>query len=159
MIPVELQEELEKRVTKCLENYQIPDPHHQQAVEEDKNTAIKIYKQHLPKKDKADESLYPYVLIKLMEGEQDTDNTATVLLLAAAYDDEDSYQGFQHTAGILQKIYQDIMRNQVVGKRFSLQLPIRWAFPDDDTFPYFFGAIETMWELPSALREDVEGMI
>jgi hypothetical protein len=155
MIPTDLQDELEKRMKALFTNTQFKNP-------DNEYIPLNIFKQHLPEKKSNDISLYPYLIIKLVEGEQRNENDlqqAQVVFVAGVFDDTNNYQGYRDVSSIIQKIYENLKRQPLVGNTFELQYPIRWALHDEDVYPYYFGGLETNWGVPTALREDVEALI
>lgn len=157
MIPIELQDGLEERMKKLfeIENFRLKNP-------DGNYVALNIFSQHLPEKTANDLSLYPYLVIRLVEGEQNDPGEAQqvqVLFIVGVFDDHNSYQGYRDVVNVLQKIYENLKRNPTVNDRFELQYPIRWALHDEDVYPFYFGGIETRWKTPTPIREDVEAMI
>jgi hypothetical protein len=155
VIPTELQDGLEKRMVEALKELRFCNPNNEYV-------ALNIFKQHLPKKENNNDEHLPYLLIQLLEGQQDNEDDpqkVQVIFIAGIYDEQDTFQGYRDVSTVLQKVVENLKRNPVIDKRFELNYPIRWAFHDEDTFPYYFGALETVWDIPTSIREDVEAMI
>ena len=74
------------------------------------------------------------------------------------YDYEPSNRGHIDVFNTIDRIRQRFERNQLLRKQYmrlqSDQYPMRWAVPDDDTFPYFFGALEMFFAIPKIETED-----
>ena len=154
MIPIELQSRLIERMEKLFKHFRVED--------EEKYIALNIYPQDLPEKTDHDEEHYPYVIVKLVTGSDEEENSphqVRVLFIVGVFDHDNKYRGYKYVATIMSKIYQDLKRLRVVGDRFELVYPINWVIHEEDTHPYFFGGIETYWEAPQPLREDVEELI
>lgn len=153
MIPTDLQDNLQLR---CLEVFK---DKYFLGVNEGK-VPLNIFKQHLPEKKKSDRSLYPYILIKLIEGEVESDDQqAKVDFIIGTYDEGTNNQGYRDVCMIIQKIFEDFKKHPRIDGEFELQFPMKWIIHDEDVQPYYFGAIETLWGVPTLLREDVEAMI
>lgn len=155
MIPIELQRELKKKMDALFKDTLLLNP-------DGEYVALNIFEQHLPKRNKNDIDPFPYLIIKLMEGEQSIEGNpqqVQVMFIVGIYDEQNTFRGYQDVSSILQKIMSNIQRNPRIANRFELKYPIRWAYHDEDVFPYYFGAVETFWEIPTSIREDVEVMI
>lgn len=156
MVPLELQDELEKRLEKLFKHTRLKNL-------KGELVPINIFTQHLPAKSKTQEvSDYPYVLIRLAEGselDEEDPQSAKVLFIAGVVDRESNHQGYRDAVSLIQRIYQDVKKYPIVKKRFELQYPINWAYHDEDTEPYFFAGLETNWGVPKVMREDLEAML
>ncbi|CAM4111205.1 hypothetical protein [Mesobacillus thioparans] len=155
MIPVELQRLLHERVKNLFSDHLFKNS-------KNEDVHINIFKQHLPPKKTKDDEPYPYIIIKLIEGEQlEEENPfqSQIMFVIGLYAEEDPYQGYLDVTMIIQKIFNDLKTNPVVGSNFELQYPVKWALHDEDVYPYYFGGIETTWSTPSIIRRDVEAMI
>lgn len=162
MIPIQLQDDLINRVKKLFADAQYINPKYQSGGDEPQYIPINIYSQHLPEKKSSDVTLYPFVLIQLVEGEQSSADEALntkIHFTIGIYDNDKNYQGYRDLCSVIQKIYEDLIRNPIENMRFELQFPISWFISDDNPFPYYFGGFETIWGVPKALREDVEEYI
>jgi hypothetical protein len=113
--------------------------------------AFHIYTQNLPpKKDAKDDSMFPYGLIKLGDGEDDQDDASQdVVIVFATKDADQSYQGYRDVMNCIQRVREYLREQPEIGKRYSVKNPIRWAAPDDSaTYPYYFGAILVTFHIP-----------
>jgi len=112
-------------------------------------SSLNIYPQFLPvKKGKKDTEHFPYIVVILQDGEDpnETDsNTCNILLMAGIYDDDENYQGYKDLLNVLQKVYEHLMKHRLFEGKYQIEYPIKWRIHDEDTYPYFFGAIETNW--------------
>jgi hypothetical protein len=158
MIPIQLLDLLVDRFRTELDQYKLKDPKNPEDYK-----PIKIYSQHLPTKSKDnDSSIYPYLIIRLTDGEEGSDDDAAlcqVLFIAGVFDRNDDNQGFRDAISIIEKIYQSLKRNPVIQNKFEFIHPIRWVYQDEGAGPYYFAGLETNWEVPKPIREDVEKLI
>lgn len=119
---------------------------------------INIYTQNLPMKEKkGDENQYPYVLVCFDEEEiesRDNNLTVSVYFVIGILDREKDKQGFRDVLQIANEIYQHFFRKGIIANTFRPAYPFKIALQKDDTYPYFFGGIESMWELPVIREED-----
>lgn len=163
MIPVDLQDGVVNRVKKVLASTTFKNPKFRQnSIEEPEYIPINIFPQHLPQKEASDTSLYPFVLVQLLDGTQSIETeqmSVSLQCIVGTYDNNKDYQGYRDLCSILQKIYEDFVRDPCINGRFEMAFPIDWFISDDSPFPYNFGAVTTNWNVPIALREDVEEYI
>ncbi|WP_313891125.1 hypothetical protein [Psychrobacillus sp.] len=122
---------------------------------------VQVFEQHLPRKVKSasrnpEDTYYPCVIIYLDEGEN---GQVKVLFIIATHDDNSDNQGYRDALSIVEKTIQDLERNPTVDEKFEMIESPKWFYNDQDNHPYYFAWIETSWELPRSMREDVEAMI
>lgn len=156
MIPIFLQQQLADRCREIFKTDLFKNP--------DNNLVpLNVFEQFLPRKNNSrNEEKYPYCIVKLQEGDHSEisePGSSQVMFIFGMYDEEDNFSGYKDVAKALNRLVNDLERNPVINKQFQLQLPIRWAIHDEDTYPYYFGAVETIWETPKNIREDVEDLI
>ena len=140
MTPLDLQDCLEKEIGDVLSKVLIKN-----------DDTFHLYTQNLPsKKDAKDYSMFPYVLIKLGDGEDNLDAaTQDVVMVFATRDTDQNYQGYRDVMNAIQKVREYLKKTQEVGERYTVKYPIRWAAPDDSsTYPFYFGAILVTFNIP-----------
>ena len=119
---------------------------------------INIYTQNLPVKEgKGDESQYPYVLACFDEEEiesRDKNLLVSVYFIIGICDREKDKQGFRDVLQIANEIYQHLFRKGIIANAFRPDYPFKIVLQKDDTYPYFFGGIESKWELPVIGEEE-----
>lgn len=127
---------------------------------------LNIYPQNLPaKKGQKDSDHFPYVLIRVMDGEiqekqdGDLDDTCKIAFIMGVYDDSDNYQGYKDVINVIDKIKQRLLSKRFYNNQFELIYPFKFLVHDEDTYPYYFGGIETIWKMPQVILQDVEGLI
>ncbi|MEH7122109.1 hypothetical protein V7127_02570 [Bacillus sp. JJ1773] len=160
MIPIHLLDALVNRFESEFKEFQLKDP---KSPEEYKK--INIFSQHLPIKSKGkakDTSLYPYLIIRITDGGEDSSEEtgkSQILFIAGVYDESEDNQGFRDAIALINKVYQSLIRDPMVNDMFELDYPIRWTYQDEDSEPYYFSGLETNWKVPKPIREDLEGLI
>lgn len=119
---------------------------------------VNVYTQNLPlKKEKGDESQYPYVLVCFDEEEiasRESPLRVSVYFIVGILDREKDKQGFRDVLQIADVIYQRIFRKGIIADAFRPDFPFKIALQREDTYPYFFGGIESVWELPVIKEEE-----
>ncbi|WP_346234586.1 hypothetical protein MKY04_13590 [Lysinibacillus telephonicus] len=75
------------------------------------------------------------------------------------FDRSEDNQGYTDALTVIQKVYESLIRNPIIKDQFQLVYPIRATYQEEDSAPYYFAGLETNWEVPIPLREDVEHLI
>jgi hypothetical protein len=124
------------------------------------DSPLHIYPQGLPsRKNQNDTSHYPFVVVKLIDGEdpgEEDPNTCRIFFICGIYDPSENLQGHKDCLNILQKIYAHLARFRVFDKKYEVQYPFNWNLTDEDYFPYFYGGIETTWTVGKITMQDDE---
>ena len=119
---------------------------------------INIYTQSLPVKEgKGDENQYPYVLVCFDEEEiesRDNNLSVSVYFVIGILDQEKDKQGFRDVLQIANELYQHFFRKGIIANVFRPDYPFKIVLQKYDTYPYFFGGIESKWELPVIGEEE-----
>lgn len=122
---------------------------------------LNIYKQNLPaKKSAKDTEHFPFILARISDGEFQDDqentekNTCKICLIIGIYDDSEDYQGEKDVENIIEKIVIGLKKKKFLNGQFELINPLRWTIHDEDTYPNFYGGVETNWNLPLIQMED-----
>lgn len=155
MIPINLQGALKQRINSVLSGMKL-------SSQEEKDKKIEVFEQHIPRKAKSssrnsESTNYPCVIVYLDEGEN---GLVKVLLIVAVHDTSNDNQGYRDVLNIIDKIYIDLQRNPQIEETFELNPEsLKWFYNDQDNHPYYFGWIETTFEVPKILRDDLEGLI
>lgn len=141
-------------------------------------TELNVFEQNLPmrqiKKDEPteedaeldeddeDEELqenFPYIIVRLDSGKSESAETAHVIkivLIAGIFDDSLKADGHKTILNLFEKIRERFRKNPVLKDRYEAEDEMTWALPDEDeeTFPYFFGAMYMEWITAEFRRED-----
>jgi len=139
MTPFELQEKLVIHIERVLNLQSTAN-----------NIAFNVYTQNLPQKNGAkDESMYPFSVVALADGEQGDEATQDVVFTFGVKDASLNYQGFKDVVNAIEKVRQYLIANQEIEQRFCLKLPLRWTYPEStETYPFYFGAIIATYTIP-----------
>lgn len=138
---------------------------------------INVYVQDLPIIEGFDEAPRdneipePYIIVRTSEGKTEKPTSAqeiSVILIVCAYDNAPNRQGHRYVLHIMREILARYMRNPLVrikpgssgtcGGPWSFLCPAKWATQQDDTHPYYFGAMQLKFEAP-AVRSEVSDLI
>lgn len=119
---------------------------------------INIYTQNLPlKKERGDERQYPYVCVCFDDEKIDAKTSpmnVSVYFIIGIIDRNEDKQGYRDVLQMANLIYQHIFRKGVIAKAFRPSYPFRIAMQQEDTYPYYIGGIESVWELSTIEEED-----
>lgn len=116
---------------------------------------INIYEQNLPpKKGDKDCSFFPFCQIKLGDGEDREDmSTQDIVLVFGAVDKSTKFDGYQDVMNCIQVVREHLMKTGTVANTFEVQLPIRWAAPENEaTYPFYYGAVLLTFSIPRIER-------
>ncbi len=142
MTPNLLQDILIKELDALFAGYKLKD-------KDDNLVPINIYPQSLPAKGISQQ--IPFIVVKLQGGEDssvESPNTCKILFMIAVHDKEDSYQGHKDVLSIIDKIYHHFFTKVIFDDKYQIVRPFEWDIPDEDTYPYYYGSIESNWEYP-----------
>ena len=113
-------------------------------------------------KEQIEDDPFPYVIVRISQGNvKDPNNAQTVdvVFIIGVYDDDPSKTGFDGVLNIISRIYERYAKNPLVhGNKAKIRFDgeqqlFHWVLQDDDTWPYFFGAIQAEFELMPIERE------
>ena len=126
--------------------------------------SLKIYKQDLPVPEEIDSdadtdaAAAPYVVVRMTGGQIKDDRrpqTVDFSLVICAYDTGRDRVGCQDVANIKEEIIQRVCAAPYFGGVFTVLKPIAWAMQQDDTYPYYYGAVALTCSSP-AMTQDTE---
>ena len=121
---------------------------------------VQVFPQRLPvmTEDEDDETkLFPYAIVRI--GDSNTDNDedpwhVTVDWLLGVYDDGRRGQGHLHIMTMIERITDRFITEPLLDKKYRAEPKIETAFQDEDTYPFYFGGIEMVFQIPKIGRSD-----
>ena len=155
MIPTNLQDDLIMRLEKAFE-------HDLFNAKGGKRSKLSFFTQNLPKKTDADDEFFPFILIKLIDGEQknqQSDNMTNIAFVIGVYDNDTEQQGYRDITHIINKIVENVKKNPIVGREFELSYPLKWKLHEEETDPYYFGGVEVPFITSQFRNIETEGLI
>ena len=123
---------------------------------------VQVYRQNLPIREgtdeepEAEEPPEPYVLVRLCQGElpaPDTRQKVDVVLTICVVDQDPNRQGYRDALHIVNSILTHYGENNIVGRRYEVQYPIKWATQEEESHPYYFAAVALTFEAPAIFKE------
>lgn len=166
MIPIRLRNALKVRMEIALENQMYKRP----ATENDENqidplVPIKIFEQRLPIKSEEEETPFPFLLIKLVSGEQTNlingQHVVEVNFVVGIYDMRNENSGEDDVASVINKVLEDLQSNPIIDGFFELDFEssLSWSISDEENQPYYFGAVSAFFRVSKLMRQDLEGFM
>jgi len=122
--------------------------------------AAGVYKMRLPERDvsEATEKRIPYIILQVLTGQdgheagQPEDSFCRVRIIVATYS-EDGGEGANDVLNVVTRIRVALLKAGEVGEQFLLRYPLEYIVYPEDTNPYFFGELMSIWEMPTVRRE------
>ena len=119
-----------------------------------KERPAEVHKYGLPKKDDKIKRI-PYVLLQLLKGEDEVEDSECMIRIIAATYSEDWDAGEYDVLNLILRIKAELKRVGVLDDRFVLHCPVEYLiYTDTEKYgPYHFGEMITKWGLPTMKRE------
>lgn len=123
---------------------------------------LRVFEQGLPiRKDEDEEDPVPYVIVRIEDAEVKGWTEAQIVetsLLIGCFDDDTNNVGHKTVLGIIQRIEERFFKNPMLASQFMFlndeKHPFDWALQDEESFPYYFGAIRMNFKTPAVRKED-----
>jgi len=118
---------------------------------------VTIAEQNLPKRESEDDDdPFSYIIVRLSEGQiasqVDAYEVDTILLLGA-YDDSTENNGHRIILEMIEKIQERYEGTPRLAGKYVLKDPVAWALQDEESWPYFFGAMNLTWQVTAPRRK------
>lgn len=106
----------------------------------------------LPPKGETDEPDYPFVISRLLSGEDnDEQGNVTVKILVGTYAED--AQGFRDSLNLVEHIRQNLFKKRIIAKKFRIEYPFKWEQPEEQPYPYWMAEMTTVWTVPRPIEE------
>ena len=123
---------------------------------------LNVYEQYLPiRKDEDEPDPVPYVIVRIEQGEVSGWTEAQevrVTLLLGCFDDDTDNIGYKTVLGMIQKIEHRYLKDSMLDNRFMFFMDdghgFEWALQEEESFPYYFGAINMNFRTAAVRKED-----
>ena len=151
MNPLELQEELIDEFKRMFKGIRLKNPLGEMS-------GINIFAQNTPYPESDEEAdPIPYIIVHLNNGEQrvskDSFNIVNVAVIIGICDIDASNKGHRTVFDIIYKIHERFAKKPAL-KKASFTGDFKWVVRDEEFYPYFFGACEMDFYIPSIRREN-----
>lgn len=99
---------------------------------------------------------FPYILITLTDGyiQGVEAHKVCVHLLIGVYDDGRGNQGKSWVLNIINDICERFLVDPVLEGRYYADDEVKWAIDDEERYPYYYGMVEMVFNLPASGREN-----
>ncbi len=106
-----------------------------------------------PKKPN-DANDYPFVIVRYLGDESDTEgSSATVKIIAGAYS-QDKARGWREALNLMDVLRTYFSKYPYFGKSFEIELPIRRKMPEEQDAPQWVGELTLNITIPHIVEED-----
>ena len=127
-----------------------------------KYVSLNIYAQNLPiREDEDAPDPVPYIVVRVLDGKVKgwvEAQEVQVMLILGCFDDNINNDGHEILLELIQKIEERFLKNPILSKQFMFlndeQHPFEWALQEEESFPYFFGAISMSFRTPTIRKEN-----
>lgn len=101
------------------------------------------------------EDPFPYTIVKVDTGQIADPVIVNTVLIIGIYDNDKKNQGHRTVLNIIQKINERFSKNPTLAGAFRMsEDSFKFALAEEDSYPYYFGAIDMSWQAPAYRRED-----
>lgn len=118
----------------------------------DGKSAPNVFSQYLPKlQNEDDDDPFPYIIVRVDSGGIDTPtdpHKVALILVIGIYDDNELNQGHATVLEMIERIQMHYEETPVL-KEFSFTDPFGWALQDEQSWPYYFGAVNLTFNAPA----------
>ncbi len=146
MTPVILVDELRDYLKLVVEKYWF------ETNKKEVNKPPQVISGYLPAKKATDIPDFPFILVRLSDGEDADSSTVTVYVVIGTYS-EDAQNGWRDPANIVERVRQSLLKKRTLANRFRLEMPLKYELPDEQPVPHWFGIITTKWTIPQLQEE------
>lgn len=133
---------------------------------------LTIYEQDLPIDNSDDEDAdtdaakAPYIIVKMTAGEiisPTEPQYMDAVLIICCYDDSGNRQGYEDVAIIKEDIIEHFCAVPFFGGSYTVLLDrehrLKWAMQEDDTHPYYYGAVQLAITCPAVTTDATFGRL
>lgn len=120
---------------------------------------VTVFKNRLPvvTEDEEDESQYfPYAIARLSDASTDEEKPwqQRVYVLLGVYDDDLKGSGYLHILTMMERITDRYLQEPLLNHKYRAEPKMSTDIQDEDTYPYYFGAVEMTFNIPKMERRD-----
>lgn len=149
MTPTLLVDELRDFVDEVVRNYWF------ETNRQDITKAPQVVTGYLPPKKSSPDPDYPFVIVRLVEGSDNPEGaTVTVKIIVGTYS-EDAQNGWRDVANIIERVWIELFKKRIIGKKFMVEYPMKFEMPEEQPFPEWIGIMTTVWTVAHSVLEEV----
>ena len=110
----------------------------------------------LKQKQMRDNAYDRYVLIRVLDGESDHEESTVKVRFIICATDRDTVEGWIPVLNILEDIRQAILSRTIICKRYTYKDPVKWVVEEDEAFPAYFATLDVQFVIPNVGLADLE---
>ena len=168
-VPAFLQMSLAEEIRRITAGMTFKQPH------SDERIHLQVFDQALPKpfgndsetemqesiayeEQEAEEAVFkcPWCIVRIDSGDIKGPNENVRVLMGVEFgifDDDPKNQGHFDVENLIWKVYERFAKDPLLASQYTCECDFKFAHQDEDTFPYFFGAITMTFSYPGIQRE------
>ena len=151
----DLQKEIQKDLEALLADRRYETPAGEKA-------AVQVFRQFVPKRaSEEDDDPFPYIEVRIAGGRlpnQESPEKVQVFLIIGIYDDDHENNGMESVMEIIHVIKVHYEETPLLAGKFvcdTEESPIEWDLQEEDSWPYFFGIMSLVFDIPAPRRVPV----
>ena len=109
----------------------------------------------LKQKQMRDNAYDRYVLIRVLDGESDHEESTVKVRFIICASDRDTMDGWITVLNILEDIRQAILSRTIVCKRYTYKDPVKWVVEEDEAYPAYFAELDVQFVIPNVGLADL----
>lgn len=109
--------------------------------------------------DREEEPVFkcPWSVIKIDGGKMEREDARQAVKVAVCfgiYNSSEENKGHEEILNLIQRVYERFAKEPLLERQYVCQGDFEWALQDEDTYPYFFGAISMTFTFSGFRREN-----
>lgn len=114
---------------------------------------------YLPPKRSKDESEFPFVLVRPVEGSIAEGGflQAKIAIIVGVFTED--MEGHSDALIVFQRILQSVQERPILDNRYTLQYPVNWELFEDQKYPFWQLVATTEWTVPTPVMLPDEGVL
>ncbi|PWK16065.1 hypothetical protein [Tumebacillus permanentifrigoris] len=106
----------------------------------------------LPPKGEKDTPDFPFIIVRLLEGESnDSGSKAQVKLIFGTYSED--FDGIIDLMNLMERVEQALFKKGILEKRYRIENPFKWKVPEEQPAPEWLGEAVSIWSVPQVTEE------
>ena len=128
----------------------------QKYIDGDENEKeVEVKAGFLKQKEMRDNAYDRYVLIRVLDGESDHEESTVKVRFIICATDRDTVEGWIPVLNILEDIRQAILSRTIICKRYTYKDPVKWAVEEDEAYPAYFAELDVQFVIPNVGLTDL----
>lgn len=99
----------------------------------------------------------PWAVVKADAGKipgVNANQNVTVAVCFGIFNDSTENNGHQEILNLIQRVYERFAKDPILAGSYTCTCEFEWALQDEDTYPYYFGAVGMSFEFMGVRREN-----